>query len=259
MSKLSLIGAGWLGIDLIELFTIAGYCVTASFRSEQNKNQILQKGGKAYFLDLNENLEGLKNFLLDTKELIVSIPPGKVQNYGSIIKRISSVAENCGIEKIIFTSSTSVYPDGELVTEDADLHSSFTLSELLKAEKAILESTIKSKYILRLSGLIGADRHPGKFLAGKTDLTAPNAPVNLVHKADVIQIIIYCIYGKISPGIYNVCAEEHPTKKDYYTIMSNKIGLVPPVFLNDNQKGKLILAEKMKKQIEYNFKSIWDL
>ena len=47
--------------------------------------------------------------------------------------------------------------------------------------------------VIRFGGLIGYDRMPGKFLTGKKDLPNGDAPVNLIHRDDCVQIIYQII------------------------------------------------------------------
>ena len=58
--------------------------------------------------------------------------------------------------------------------------------------------------ILRLAGLVGPGRHPGRF-AGKT---APDGEhgVNLVHLEDVIGAITLLLQAPKGGHIYNICA-----------------------------------------------------
>ncbi len=259
MQKIVIVGAGWLGSDLVGILSAKDFEVHASFRNEQNRNDIQHKGGLPFFLDLNGELDVLNEVLDHTHTLIVSIPPGKVQNYGTVVKQIVSLAEENRVGQLIFTSSTSVYPDVSIVTEDLNLYTGNHLSELLSAEKSISESGLPQKFVLRLAGLIGEGRHPGRFLAGKTNLPAPHAPVNLVHKEDVIQIIEYCINDDLEPGIYNICSDEHPSRKEYYTLMAKRADLVQPAFTEDKQKGKLISGDKLYRQVKHSFKSIWEV
>jgi nucleoside-diphosphate-sugar epimerase len=47
--------------------------------------------------------------------------------------------------------------------------------------------------ILRFGGLIGEDRNPIRFLAGRENLENPDAPINLIHQTDCIGIILRII------------------------------------------------------------------
>ncbi|MEO9373094.1 hypothetical protein ABI428_35485, partial [Pseudomonas aeruginosa] len=65
--------------------------------------------------------------------------------------------------------------------------------------------------ILRLAGLVGPGRHPGRFFAGKT---APDGEhgVNLVHLEDVIGAITLLLQAPKGGHIYNICAPAHPAR-----------------------------------------------
>lgn len=65
--------------------------------------------------------------------------------------------------------------------------------------------------ILRLAGLVGHRRHPGRFFAGKT---APDGQhgVNLVHLEDVVGAITLLLQAPKGGHIYNICAPAHPAR-----------------------------------------------
>jgi nucleoside-diphosphate-sugar epimerase len=107
------------------------------------------------------------------------------------------------------------------------------------AEKIVLSSR-RPYCILRLSGLIGAGRHPIHFLQGRENVNGGEAPVNLVHLKDVIEAIGTIITGNKWSCIYNVSYPSHPAKKEYYPMMAEILGLKAPVYLEDKTKGKEI-------------------
>ncbi len=117
--------------------------------------------------------------------------------------------------------------------------------------------------VLRFGGLIGEDRHPIKFLAGRENLENPEAPINLIHQLDCIGIIeaIIChpeISGqndKLSFGeIFNAVAPFHPTRKVYYSQKALELNLPKPEF-NENKPsvGKIISSEKVTTILGYVF------
>lgn len=107
--------------------------------------------------------------------------------------------------------------------------------------------------ILRLGGLIGYDRHPGRFFAGKKDL--PNAlhPTNLIHRDDVVRIIELMIRKNPKEKIYNLVSDDHPAKKDFYTEAARLGGFELPSFHEDFSKEEVVSNALFKHEYNYTF------
>lgn len=94
------------------------------------------------------------------------------------------------IPRIIFTSSTSVYGDIDgMAKENTERRPVTASGRVLKELEDWLHNLPGTQVdILRLAGLVGPGRHPGRFFAGKS---APDGQhgVNLVHLEDVIGAI----------------------------------------------------------------------
>lgn len=258
MKRIGIIGAGWLGIDLVDSFVKSGNEVYASYRSGKNRAEILAVRGNPCFLDLNADKYKL-DFFENLDCLIICVPPYKVHAYSSSIKNIVAQAERYSISKIIFTSSTSVYIDDGNATEEQNLVSMLMSNVLLQAENSIATSSISAKYILRLAGLIGKGRHPAKFMSNKVDVAKPFAAVNLVQKSDVIALILFFVENNVSEGLYNICANDHPTRKDYYESLCQSAGMALPAFKEEVDLGKIVSSQKLELVYpEFVFRNIWD-
>jgi len=158
---------------------------------------------------------------------------------------------------VLFVSSTSVYPDvNRDVFEYEDLKPEKGSGQALKiAEDLFREQTGFVTTIVRFGGLVGYDRLPGRFLASKKDVTNGNAPVNIIHRDDCIQIIDQIIKQNVWGETFNACADEHPLRKAYYTAAAIKAVLEPPVFLSSGEVFyKIVNSGKVKKQLNYKFK-----
>ena len=106
-----------------------------------------------------------------------------------------------------------------------------------------------------MSGLVGGDRKAGRFFAGKRDVPEGNAPVNLVHLDDCIGVVEAQIQQAAWGKLYNVCADDHPRKADYYTAQAIAEGFDPPTFLPDETpRYKVVSNEKVRGELGYVFK-----
>ena len=158
---------------------------------------------KAFLIEIGENsINGdVDQFLDQSQVLIINIPPklrgNSTENFVSKIENILPFIEKSGIKKVLFVSSTSVFSDeNKVVTEETIPNpDSESGKQLLDCEKLLQENSHFETTILRFGGLIGEDRHPIYFLAGRTSIENPEAPVNLIHLEDCIGIILKIIHG----------------------------------------------------------------
>lgn len=117
----------------------------------------------------------------------------------------------------------------------------------------ILETHFPNLVILRLGGLIGYDRQPGRFFAGKKDLPQANHPTNLIHRDDVIRIIEMMIRIPPHEKIYNLVSDHHPTKKDFYTEAARLGGFEMPSFHEDFSADEAKSNTLLKHEYKYQF------
>jgi len=262
METISILGCGWLGLPLAEYLIKSGYRVKGSTRTKNDISILEAKGIIPSLLILDPQIHGnnLNNFF-NSDVLIINFPPERrddIVKYHelqiiSLIKRII----HSSIEKVLFVSSTSVYPDVNGVVSETESQAPSKLSgqALLKVEQLLMDCSEFETTILRFAGLIGYERKPGRFLAGKKEVINGKAPVNLIHRDDCIKIIHQIIQKNIWRERFNACADLHPTRKDYYIDAANKLGLTPPTFVETNNCSyKIVSNEKLKKQLNYIYK-----
>jgi NAD dependent epimerase/dehydratase family enzyme len=104
--------------------------------------------------------------------------------------------------------------------------------------------------------LIGDDRHPIRFLAGRKELENPYAPINLIHLNDCIGIIEAIINNDLFGETFNAVAPYHPLRVDYYTNKAVELQLPVPEFNSRNVTvGKTILSIKVEKILSYIFQN----
>ena len=74
--------------------------------------------------------------------------------------------------------------------------------QLLICEKMFREDEELQTTIIRFGGLICLDRHPVTMLSGRENLTGGNAPVNLIHLNDCINLIYMVIKNELWNTIF---------------------------------------------------------
>jgi nucleoside-diphosphate-sugar epimerase len=268
-NKISILGIGWLGFPLAKKLIELGYEVKGSTTSESKLDLLEANSIQPFQIELSEKeIKGnIDAFLNDSEFLIIDIPPklrsNPTENFVEKIKILTSYIEKSTVKNVLFVSSTSVYADifpiAKIEENSIPNPDSDSGKQLLQTEEFLLSNENLQTIILRFGGLIGEDRHPIKFLAGKTDVENPDAPVNLIHQEDCIAIIIEMLKqvqhdSVVVNNIFNAVAPQHPTRKDYYTKKALELNLPLPTFAeNSESKGKIISSKKLENILEYSF------
>uniref|UniRef100_UPI0035646D90 SDR family NAD(P)-dependent oxidoreductase n=1 Tax=Salegentibacter sp. TaxID=1903072 RepID=UPI0035646D90 len=174
------------------------------------------------------------------------------------IGRITDYVEKSPVEKVIFVSSTSVYEDREdfpeYTEEDEANGTSEAARQLISSEKMLLKNEHFQTTVIRFGGLLGPGRHPVKYLAGKTGIKNPKAPVNLIKQEDCIEIILQIIIKEVWNTTFNAAYPDHPTKEDYYTRAAKEQNLNLPQFdQNGISKGKKISSVRLEEMLGFKF------
>lgn len=243
--SVGIIGCGWLGFPLAKHLVDQGYSIHGTTTSV-GKIPILAKAGiSPYKVSLLENeIKGaISEFLSNSNMLIINVPPG-LRGKGvkeSYIKKIAllhTAIKKTAVEKVIFVSSTSVYGDisGKVTEESKPNPITESGKQLLACENLFATDPSLKTTIIRFGGLIGPDRHPVTMLSKRENLKGGNAPVNLIHLKDCINIISQILKDEEWNEIFNAVYPHHPTKKEYYTKEALKRGIKPPDYLSSDMK-----------------------
>jgi len=261
MNKISIMGCGWLGLPLAEYLQLKGYQIKGSTTQVHKRDLLSSLQIEPYMIRLNPKPEGdnITHFF-DTDCLILNIPPRSRRSdipitfYPKQIQHLIPFLKNSTIKHVIFISSTSVYPklSREIFEMDAvrEAHSG-----VFDAEQILLNTSGIKTTILRCAGLAGGKRIPGRFFAGKKNLTIGEEPVNQVFRDDVIHVIAQIIRLNGLEGIYNLCAPKHPLKKDLYRQNAQLLGLELPEFIKSEAPTpyKIINSDKLQRILRFKF------
>ncbi|ANI82309.1 SDR family oxidoreductase [Kosakonia oryzae] len=263
MKKVAIVGLGWLGMPLALSLMARGWQVTGSKTRPDGVEAARMCGIESYLLNLEPELvcdtDDL-DALMNVDALVITLParrsgPGE-EFYLQAVQEIVDSALAYRIPRIIFTSSTSVYGDATGVVKESTPREPVTASGrvLKELEDWLHNLPGTSVDILRLAGLVGPARHPGRFLAGKT---APDGQhgVNLVHLEDVIAAITLLLQAPKGGHIYNLCAPSHPSRESFYPQMARQLGLAPPHFLEStsHEKGKVIDGSRICNELGFDY------
>lgn len=263
--EISILGCGWLGLPLAESLQKSGHSVKGSTTTKEKLQLLKGKNIEPFLITLNPELlcNDCQAFW-DSTVLVLNIPPGRNRedNGKFHLEQIAAVrdeAEKGAVSRVIFISSTSVYPEGSGIVSEEDAREGKARRSsgnvLLKAEKMLAEADGFDTTVIRFGGLYGYDRHPITYLSGKKDLDRGSAPVNLIHCEDCVAIIKKVIEKNVAGEIFNAVTDGHPPREMYYRAAAEAMGLEKPTFKKDTGKNyKVVSNRKLKEELGYSFK-----
>ncbi|RAI95041.1 NAD-dependent epimerase/dehydratase family protein [Algoriphagus yeomjeoni] len=253
MNQISIIGLGWIGLPLAQYLQKNGHAVIGSTTSADKQEKIKDLGVEAIQFALVPFPQGKAFQKLFTSEvLVINIPPKSRTTDGKFyleqMKYLRTMVDQAGIEKIIFVSSTGVYPNDSrtesyLEAEEVTEANTGNIT-LLKGEKTFKDANELT--IVRFGGLMGDDRIPGKYVAGKENV-AGHTRVNYIHKSDAVRMLAWIIEKELWGKIYNGVAPIHSLRKDIYERNVLDLGFEPPKSYENALEGdtRLISGRKI--------------
>jgi nucleoside-diphosphate-sugar epimerase len=254
LKRIAIIGLGWLGEPLAKELSEAGYAVSGT-TTRQDKVARLQSEGIPAEQWIFDSSNAQVPVCLDGADIVlITLPPRRA--YDTWLEALAFLSEKAAASALlIYTGSTGVYRGTESVhISKAGEGDEIPDSPLARAESVIRHSG-HPYLIFRLAGLVGGERNPARFLAGKVDVKGGEAHVNLVHRVDVIRAIMLALEKAIVNETMNICSDEHPIKKDFYPALAIRNGMTPPQFdPADTQKGYQVDNSKMKSLLGIHLK-----
>lgn len=241
-NKLVVLGAGWLGHALCVRAQKAGWQVQGTHRTDVHESNFerqftLEDGQLVHQIDLQDAY------------WICAIPPrsrDSESNYLETLTAALTLSKKLNAKGFLLCSSTGVYDqEPGLYSESSDISCTNERQiKLYEAEEQVLEHDGK---VLRLAGLLGPSREPGRFVAGKELNTSSEQVVNMVHQQDVINAIFAVIeHWQVGQNIYNVVNPAHPTKAEYYAVKCAEHGGELPRFTSDDKAERKVIGSAIE-------------
>ena len=244
--EISILGCGWLGMALANTLTKNGYTVKGSLTSKNKFDKLKSQDIIPFIVNINKSDYDISEFL-SSQILVIAIPSKKVNDFKNLIYHI----EKSDVKKVIFISSTSIYPNtNQIVIEETPIIE----SPLSNIEFLFKTNTKFNSTIIRFGGLYGYNRKPGYFIKENKKIENPEGYVNLIHRDDCVSIIKLIIKKNIWNEILNACTDSHPKRRIFYKKEMIKVGRKEPIFneisLNDY---KIVSSEKLKTMLNFSF------
>jgi nucleoside-diphosphate-sugar epimerase len=264
MTNTVIFGVGYIGRALLESWKKEGKRELTITTTSIDKLQSFKKEGDHVILARGDDHDAVLKALNSAEDVVIAIAPNKGSSYKNTYletaKTFSAIlAQNNSVKHLIYLSSTSVYGDrnGEWVSEESDLNPISENSKTLCDTEAIYlqqASADRMVTILRLGGIYG----PGRthFSRVKRLVEAPlpgngNAFCNWVHQEDVVRAIDWILKHHLS-GVYNICSDDHPSKKEFYTSIATEMNAPPirwdPTMTGTHSGNRKVSNEKIRKK-----------
>lgn len=264
-NQISIIGCGWFGLPLGKRLKKEGFKIKGSTTSIDKLTLLSSEAIEPFLISLSPiGINGdITSFLKNSETLVINIPPGfrkdPKKNFETQMKHLLQAVILSKIKNVLLISSTSVYEDETSIPEifcdtlpNGKTHSA---QQLIAVESLFKNNNLFKTTVLRFSGLIDDDRHPCHHLSGKSDVLNPNAPVNLIHLNDCLQISSLIIKNNIFGYNFNASFNQHPSRLEYYSNKCKALNLPLPTFsFLEKSRGKIINSSFLVRKLNYKFR-----
>ena len=252
--NIGIIGSGWLAQPLARALQADGHPVCLTTRAADKLAQLQGEGLSAIQFDLQDDITDHPE--LAQADALVLATTCKT---ASLYRQLIACNQQHPNQQVIMISSTSVYQNNGQKHDETSTH--LNADNPLLAIEAMVQSCDKY-HILRLAGLVGPGRHPGRFFKPPKTIKNPNNGVNLIHLDDCIGLLKALLKKRDINAIVNGCADNHPPKGEYYPMMAKKLNRpVPDVATKTAMPDKIIDNQLSKEWLSYQYlhPDVWHL
>ena len=240
MASLVITGCGYLGQALAAQGLERGMDVHALTRNPLAVDALRRSGIHAIEGDIaSAAWHAAMPQSVDLVVNCVSSGGGGLEGYRRVYvegqRSVAAFARQSGARCVIYTGSTSVYPQtGGVEVTEADVPAELPEASqiLLEAERALLEAGLPARTaVLRLAGLYGPGRHhlldqvrSGEPLAG-----SGHHRLNLIHRDDAVSAV-FAVADSDRQGVFNVTDGNPDTKETVTAWIAQRLGVPRPIF-----------------------------
>lgn len=256
--RLVIFGCGYVGGEVARQAIERGLRVTALTRNAEKAEKLKATGVQTVIADLANTdwhaaIPGGADYVLNA----VSSGGGGVSGYrssyvGGMKSLLAWAAANQPIGTLVYTSSTSVYPQdgGALVDEACSTDGVGELPQVLLEAENILRETcspsnghgpFKRCFVLRLAGIYGPDRHHlvDQVRSGVVSGRGEHH-LNLAHRDDIVSAIWSAFEAPtdVAGGLFNVADDGAAPKREITSWLAQQMGLPEPTFTGTPAAGR---------------------
>ncbi len=265
---LVIFGAGYVGAETARQALARGWRVTALTRNPEKARALAAAGADAVIADLaDESWHSMLPLGADLALNCVSSGGGGPESYRhSYLEGMKSVVKWAGrtqVGTIIYTGSTSVYPqgDGARVDETASIEASRAAGNPLVEAEDRLRAWSGRAFVLRLAGIYGPGRHYllDQLRAGGGEIAGlGDHRLNLIHRDDIVGAVwaAFAAPAGVAGGVFNVADDGAAPKVEVAHFLAGKLGLPVPRFTGEPAQGRrritpdrVIANDKIKRDL----------
>lgn len=248
LQTVGIIGCGWLGRAVAVRLVDAGVRVVGTTGSPESAARLGAIGVECLAARFDPELQGDVSLLREVDAIVVAIPPSRAADPVEQARAVARIVAGSRASHIVQISTTSVYPNsGARVAEDDALH-----DHPLRRVEEVMQQAGRTTTILRCAGLFGPGRLILPFVLRSGALVDENAPVNLVEQSDVVAAILRAL-DEPEAGTFNVCADAHPTKGEFYRELARRAGLDVPRFGATGEPWKIVDNRKFRDRFGFRY------
>lgn len=272
--RLVVFGAGYVGGAVARQAVAGGLRVTALTRNAVKAADLRAAGVETVEADLagtdwQARVPAEADFVLNSVSSGGGGVAGYQHSYVDGMRAVAEWARRGKVGTLVYTSSTSVYPQsgGVRVDETATTQpASERAALLLEAEALALGASqaqggVGRSFVLRLAGIYGPGRHHilDQLRAGEALGGSGAHVLNLAHRDDICAAIWACFGAPaaVAGGIFNVADDRPSTKAELAAWIATRLGLPAPRFdptIEGRRRGsavpdRVILNDKLKAQL----------
>jgi nucleoside-diphosphate-sugar epimerase len=261
-ATVAVLGCGWLGLPLAKHLLAQGHRVLGTTTTAEQLPLLAAEGIEGHLLQLGSEFSAadearLARLLGEATTLVLNVPPraAVAGGYPQLLRPVHRAVAASRVQAVLFVSTTGVYPDEPRLMRETDAVSTRdAASDVLRTEGHFVPRYGQwQSTVVRLGGLIGPGRAPGRFLAGRRNLPQGGAPTNLLHLTDAVGVLSSIIDHGIWGHTLNVCAQMHPLRRDFYPAAATYLSLEPPTFLPNGGSSKVIDSSRLRSLVPYTF------
>jgi nucleoside-diphosphate-sugar epimerase len=228
-------GCGFVGLPLARKFVSSGWETHALTASEASAADLSSEPFPTYAVDIAEktSFAGLVERRFSVVIHCASSGRGDASKYAAVfLAGTQNLMANLEYERLVFTSSTSVYAqtDGSTVDEKSPANPVQETGQILrKTEDLVLTS---GGAVARLAGLYGPGRCAPlqKLLDGRAMIEEDESRLmNSVHQVDAANALQFLAETALS-GIFNVVDNQPVAEIEWYRYVCDRLNKpLPPV------------------------------
>jgi nucleoside-diphosphate-sugar epimerase len=222
MSRVAILGCGYVGLELGRRLTAAGHDVVGVRRSAAGLAAVERAGLEPVEADVTD-AETLTR-VPDVDWLVFAASSGGRGTQAArrvFVEGLETTIETFGAradppDRLVYTSSTGVYGDhdGDWVDETTPLEPTTEKTEVLAAaEDVALEAAATAGIdgtVARFAGLYGPDRYRlGRYLDGPVT----EGYLNMVHRDDAAGAVAHLLDGDLARGEVVLVVDDEPVSK----------------------------------------------